>query len=361
MTINTKDMKSALGLLGSFVPRKPVIPILSGIHMSKLGSTLTMIANDLQSSVKTSVDIEGDQDYTLVIPYERFKQLVSTIDQQTFRLKVDVGANIVTILTASGNFKMQGHDADDYPSMSKFDAVKAASIENFGDSINNAIHAVGSDELRPFMTGLYMSKKGDDAHFVATDSYKLVVNDVVCQGDDFSINVPKSVASKLRGVSDVRLETDEEYARFKYELGGLPCEVTSHLIVEPFPDYNNFIPSEDRYKINKRIVREDLISAISRVMAFSDQNYKMRLHLEGQRLIIKTSDDDYGASAKEVIDAYGSEGELVIGLNASYLHSILSHLGSEYIDMNFVDERTQVTITSEGHKSILLPVVLNHY
>jgi DNA polymerase-3 subunit beta len=84
--------------------------------------------------------------------------------------------NVLDIQTNNGNYKLTGFNAKEFPELSQIKDAQAVSIEStiLNHAIGQASFAIGNDESRKAMTGLYCQFDKDGATFVATDAQKLV-------------------------------------------------------------------------------------------------------------------------------------------------------------------------------------------
>jgi DNA polymerase-3 subunit beta len=136
---------------------------------------------------------------------------------------------------------MVGFNGEEFPKLPTVEYSSSIEVtgELLSSAINKTIFAIGTDEMRPVMTGVYCHFSPEDITFVATDAHKLVRyrrTDINTTSSSAFI-LPKKplnlLKANLRGDEAVKLEYNESNATFTFNDLTLVCR----LIDGKYPNY----------------------------------------------------------------------------------------------------------------------------
>jgi DNA polymerase-3 subunit beta len=171
-----RDLAQALGRISSATPQRSPMPVLENLLLQLEGSTLTLTATDMDITMATRLDVRGDRDGALLIPAKRLTDTVKAFEQGECVFDADPTSRRVTIQTGTGEYRLTGLDAADFPQVAKFEPriSIALSQATFAEMVERTVFAVSSDEFRPAMTGVLFQFRPEEIRAVATDGFRLV-------------------------------------------------------------------------------------------------------------------------------------------------------------------------------------------
>jgi DNA polymerase-3 subunit beta len=357
--------------IGGVVASNPVVPILENILFDVYDNVLSATASDMQSSVKTSIDVEADGNGMVAVPAKKLLETLANLPEQPITITVDEDTYAVEIQSDNGYYKLSGENAVDFPKMPEVN--NAFSIE-FASSallrtINFTLFATSTDDMRPAMGGIYFQLKADKGVFAATDGHRLVryTRTDISSANETAILLPRKAMSLLKSmlVDDdtvVTVNFNQTNAHFEFNNMQMICR----LLDERYPDYENAIPLNN---INVMTIgRQDLMNSLKRISIYSNKvTNQVRFKIGDDQLHISAEDLDFSNEANETLPCEYEGKQLEIGFNSRFFSEILANLDTNLIDLELSEPNKAGLIIPKTMKEnedllmLVMPVMLNQY
>ena len=366
-TVNKKPFYQAVQNIIGVVPVKTTIPILGNILVDLQGNELSLTGTDLEVSISTKIEVQGDQDGAVAIPAKVLYEIVRELPEIPIAFECDDEFKI-SLKTDKGFYKLSGVSKEDFPKIvveGQQDHV-TINAQLFNGIINKTIFAVSTDELRTTLMGVLLKISDEQLRLVSTDGHRLVKIDL----KNFKSNlnseaiVPTKalnlVSKNLNDTEEIKVRLSEDHIVFV--LG--ETVIYSKGIEGQFPNYDRVIPVDN----DKTVIlnRELLNSSVRRVAIFSNSiTHQIRLSVSSGQLKIKSEDIEFGGEAEETIDTDYNYDDLDVGYNANYLLDILRHLDTDEIILKVKDQISAGIIYPTNQKEnedilmLLMPIRLN--
>jgi DNA polymerase-3 subunit beta len=368
--VSSSYLLKQLQVLGGIINNNNTLPILDNFLFDLDGNTLTVSASDLETTVKSKLDVESNEKGNVCIPARLLLDTLKTFPEQPLTFTVEDN-HTVEISSNHGKYALAYANGSDFPS--PVDLRDPSSTVVMGDilatAISKTIFASGNDDLRPVMSGVYFQLESDSLTFVATDAHKLVKysrNDLSAS-NPASFIMPKKPLNLLKAIlagseEEVVIEYNESNARFLFGKTELICR----LIDGKYPNYEAVIPTENPNKLT--IGRNQFLTSVRRVSIFSNKTtHQIRLKIAGAELNISAEDIDYSNKAEERLTCDYQGDDMQIGFNSRFLTEMLGNLESDEVSLemslpNRAGILTPVDGLEEGEEVIMLvmPVMLNN-
>lgn len=313
-----------------------VLPILEDFLFVIEKNKLTVVATDLETVMKISMDIEAKDNGKVCIPARILMDSLKNLADQPLTFNIDKNFGI-EITSDNGKYKVMGENPDNFPKEPSADSTTSFTMTSSAlvTCINKTLFAVSNDDLRPAMTGVFfeLDKKGLVA--VATDAHRLVKykrSDVSCPKSDNFI-VPKKPLNLLKAA----LPDNEDELRISYNNNHLfvdhgSTQMVCRLIDARFPDYKVVIPADNPYRMV--VSRTDFQSALRRVSIFSNKSTnQVALSITGSELQLTAQDVDFSFEGNERMKCQYEGEDMAIAFNARFLIEMLSATGSDEVKM----------------------------
>jgi DNA polymerase III sliding clamp (beta) subunit (PCNA family) len=229
------------------------------------------------------------------------------------------------------------------------------------DLINHTLFSVCTDETRFHLTGLLLESDGDTARMVSTDGHRLSLAErklkgapvletgVVIRG--VAIREIKRVLEVNGGGQGVGVAVEAPYLFLK--AGHLV--LAAKLIETPFPPYEHVIPKGNELTV--QVYRQQLLGALERVKVMNNRHMGVRLHVDGQHLVVESMSPDHGEAVCRIPCEGAELGHRCV--NPDYLHELVSSMTSERVAMEFSeDELSPITVRDprEGSFGVIMPM-----
>lgn len=369
--VSSSALLKQLSAINGVITTNPVVPILENFLFEIEQGELTITASDLQTSMITSLEVEAKESGSIAVPAKILLETLKNLPEQPVTFSIDSETYSVEINSDNGRYKLSGENATDFPkvpTISDGDRVEVDS-DVLGKAISNTIFATSNDELRPAMTGVYLSLNDTNTTFVATDGHRLIRYrrvDVVSDMDN-SMIIPRKALNLLKATlpaesTPVTIEYNVSNAYFKFDQIQMICR----LIDERFPDYENVIPVDNPNHVV--IDRLELLSSLKRIAIYANKTtHQVRLKITGSELMISAEDLDFSNEASERLSCEHDGEDIEIGFNARFLLEMLGNIASKEVSIQLsAPNRAGLILPNDADENedilmLVMPVMLNNY
>ena len=227
--------------------------------------------------------------------------------------------------------------------------------------IRNTSFAMGNQDWRHYLNGLYLSINGGEITAVTTDAHRLAVANLPTQSEhSFSGIIPrKSINEMAKFLSDEDGDAELKINDASLELAVGNLIFKSKLIDGKFPDYQQVIPSGESSVLEINV--KDFSETLSRVSVLSSEKYKgIRLITSNDGVRISANNPEQ-EEAEEFFPATYNGEELDIAFNVTYLQEIMSHMQTNTCHINFFGSDKSCLLTppgSDSPKYVVMPLLI---
>jgi DNA polymerase-3 subunit beta len=304
---------------------------------------------DLSLGVQTSFPAQIEDDGTVTLPARLLSDIVSRLPDGDITLETDEEDFSVTLVCATGRYKVRGMSAENYPELPKVEEGDATtlSVEMLTDGLRGSLFAASGDETKQVLTGVHILAEADELEFAATDGHRLAVVKAVEQDSDDTAEEDGKKATKSAKKKDASTSTTSEFAvtvpgkalrelermlqirqaenvALRFDQGQLIFEwehqrLTSRLLEGQYPNYRQLVPKQ--FSRQMTVERRLFIGALERIAVLADQRnsiVKLSLDTDNQEVVISVDAQDVG-SGQESVPAQISGDSLEIAFNVKYL------------------------------------------
>lgn len=365
-------LKAALARVSAAVEKKTTSPILAFMLLDVNEQGLTLTATNMDLAVVETIPLsQVTTPGRMTAPAHMLTDVVSRLPQ---------GAEIEITLheedqEKGGTFRLSSgksvYDLNFMPA-SLFPKIQPESYETqfeitageLRDLITRTRFSANTDEVRSFMSGIYVHNRGDEGlTAVATDGHRIAKVDspslplTPFPGILISTTTADIMLKILMGAEEkekVLLEFSPISLLLKYK----KVTLASKLMNATFPDYQHVIPASHPHKIIAN--RDTFMKAVDRIALFTDLTVpaidasvnKNTLHLSVHGSQSGKGDED--------IEIEGPDADLTITFNAQYLLDAAKHVKGDKIEISLMDREASVLVKSPDDESalfVLMPIV----
>lgn len=324
------------------------MPILDNFLFELSNNTLTITATDLETTVKGTLEVESTSQGSIAVQAKLLVESLKNFAEQplTFVVKEE---GVIEMEATNGVYSFSYLSGDEFPKPIGLPEASKISVVGhvLSTAIQKTIFAVGNDDLRPVMNGIFFKFSPEGLTFVSTDSHKLIKYDrtdyKASESADFII--PKKPLTLLKGMlsgveSEVTVEYNENNAKFSFE----DMEIICRLIDGKFPNYDGVIPKENPNKMT--INRQQFLGSARRVSTFSNKStHQIGLKVAKSELRLSAEDINFSNRAEEYLECNYQGDDMEIGFNSRFLIEILNNLESDEVmlEMSLPDRAGIIT------------------
>lgn len=294
----------------------------SGVLLTLNGNRLVVTGTDLDITTRTTIDVIGIEDGSVVVPARLIIDAVRSLEAGA--VTVTGGDENVEISLGRAKFSLRTFAVVDYPTLPPITGVlTSVAALDLIQGLNQVVRAAASDDARPLLTGVLFTTEEGTLRLIATDSYRLAVRDVpgvLGIGDSQDLLVPARALQELQRAA-AQLAADAEIgvtlsdAEICFVVGA--TSIASRLIDGNYPSVLQLIPAS--YPNQLRIAKDTLLTSLRRAKLLAkDSTSSVRLTMKEHNLEIRTQSHDAGGVEDNVDADYTGE-EMTIAFNPSFL------------------------------------------
>ncbi len=269
------------------------------------------------------------------------------------------------IETESGKYNLSTLPSEDFPVFEIEDTQSQINIssQNLKNLITKTSFAMGNQDWRHYLNGLYMMIDDKVITTVATDAHRLAM--ATSSLNEASSESTSGIVPR-KSINEIGKLVGDESENVVIQLGqtSIAANVSgttfvSKLIEGKFPDYEQVIPSGESSLLV--VDRKNFSESLSRVSVLSSEKYKgVRIITKKDSLNISANNPEKEQGEENLPCEYQGE-EIDIAFNVNYLQEILSTIDSETIEINFFGSEKSCLITdpnSENLKYVVMPLLI---
>jgi DNA polymerase-3 subunit beta len=359
ITVSKEDLASAIRRVMSAISARPIIPVLSNIHIQAKENRLYFKATDLEISVRTSVAALVEEEGSTTLPARKFQQIVSALQPVDITIQTDE-EDRSRIVGGKANFLIHGLSASQYPTDDEFTedwSLKMAAKDVVGN-MEKVAYARSSDDTRKQLNGILFSIRSGILTIAATDGRRLALVERVLEQDcktDGDVILPSKTVSELIKNMSVEGEMTIRLSQAKVMFETADTAITTKLVEGTYPNFRQVIPNG--FNCSVKIPRVKFSEALNRVATVvSESNSAVRMSLEKDSLLISAQSQEYG-EASEPVDVLFDGEPMVIAFNPDFFNDPLKYLTCDQLELKYNDELSPVELTGdEGFIYIIMPM-----
>ena len=370
-------ISAAVAPLMSGVSTKMTLAATEGILIeASLPNVCVMTTYDIEKGVRITIEADVIEAGAAIVSASKFNQIVRVMDGD-ITLTVD-DRNCATIVSGRSSHTMTALPAKDFPEIPRLTSAQGfvAPQRVVRSMMAKCLYAMGVNDQRPVLNGLFFSVTGGKLHMVSCDSFKMAT--CATQADIYGLDADlavedtrfilpnKSVGELYKLLNDKDEEATVTVYTSRKNIIFVMGELTffSKLIEGEYIDYNRIILRNHRITVFAD--RETVISALEHAALITEEkvagSVRSHVRLEVQGNILKISaTSGTGSSYDEV--AIGHEGDdLVIAFNNRYLIDSLRACQADRVKLSMSSPLSSINIepsdddTADEDLFMLLPV-----
>ncbi len=335
--VNSQTLVDELTNLIGVVHTTNSLPILNNVLFELDHNRLQLTTSDLDTTLSSVIDVESKEKAVFCLPARMLFEALKTFQPQP--LTFSKNKNTITFVSKKGRFQLAGTSGEDFPKPLEIPSPESITIpiEKLNLGLHTTLFAVGPEELRKVLTGVFFYFNDECTDLVSTDGHKLVryTLESITRKEAVGFIVPKRPLSLLKSMlsvneGDVSIEYNKSNARFKVNHSIVTCK----LIDGKFPNYKNVFPPASDLPNILTIDRIQFKSLVDRSIHFASRTgSEVNLKLEGSSLTINAENSDYNQSSVESINCDYHGDDMNISFNARFLSEMLKTLDSDYVHL----------------------------
>ncbi len=367
--VSSSALHKQLQQISGVVSNNTVLPILEDFLFVIEKGKLNLFSTDLEISMISGLEIEAKDNGKVAIPAKMLMNILNALPDQPLTFSIDEKTFGIELKASNGKYRVSGENGDDFPRTPVAEDIKDIKLASsvLKNAITACLFAVGTDEMRPAMTGINFELSNQGLTFIATDAHKLVrfKRHDAKTSKSASFIIPRKALLLLNSTlpaddTQVTISYNSSNAFFAFNNISLICR----LIDARYPDYNAVIPKDNNNHLT--INRNELMGMLRRLIIFANKTTnQITFKLSGSELNGTARDPEFGSEGSETLACSYSGENLEIAFNGKFLIEMLSSTSSEEVSFAFSTSNRAVLVsplTQDGNEDLLMlvmPIMVN--
>ena len=366
LTTKRDDLVSKLSTVSRAVSTRAATQALSGILLTANEGRVTLAATDLDLGLETTLEANIEESGAVLLPGRLFAEVARSLADPSVEIESREADHDVEIRSGSSSFHLRVLPVEDFPKLPapQEDAdlkLPAAALE---ESIELVARAASRDDMRPVLTGVFVTASGKEMTMVATDSYRLAVKRTELEtdlGGELEANIPARALRELSRILSAEGAGEASISLLPNQAVFVAGSIllSTRLIDGQFPNFRQLLP--ESYEHDVRLPRPDFLDVTRRVSQLAQRNAPLRLSFSSGELTVAAETPDIG-DARETMPA-AFEGEpLEIGFNPEFLREGIESVSGDEVLIRLISPlRPGLLEPVEGDdfRYLVMPIRLN--
>lgn len=363
-TCSQQSLSKALNTVSKAVTTRTTIPILKGILLkTSADGTLTLSASDLDLSIEKKIDVNVEQEGSVVVLSKLFSDIIRKLPNEQILIE-EKENNTIMIKTNSSEFTIVGLPADEFPNIN--DAADNSNVlsfdkEIFKDMVKKTSFAASIDEAKGIIVGVLMEMEPDYVNMVALDGFRMAVAREEMKNAESKniiisskiINEVNKIVSETDSEGDINIMLSDKKAVILVD----NTKVIIRLMDGEFIKYKDILPKVNKTKVE--IGRAVLLESIERasLLAKEGKNNLIKLSIKNNLMTITSKSEEGNVKEEIIMEKTGDD--LEIGFNSKYVIDVLKAVDDEQVMMEFNTSTTPCLVkplTGNRYEYLILPV-----
>ncbi|MCC7419842.1 MAG: DNA polymerase III subunit beta [Planctomycetaceae bacterium] len=364
LTCNRQSLASAFGTVSGVVPSRTPKEILKNIKVQAQSGKVTLIGTDQEVGIRYDVPgVESATDGEILVPSARIKTILTEIGGET--VEINVKGTTVHIESGFSHFQLSAIDPTEFPPVADFTADAFHVIQGLAlrAAIRRTIFATDVESTRYALGGVLLELAADRIAFVATDSRRLALVEVLNQcrvegkpnGNTTPVIPAKAMAIIERSIVDDEAEVHLSSHTNHVLVRSGNATIYSRLVEGRFPRYRDVVPKGE---ITVDLVVGPFHAAVRQALIVTDEESRgVDLTFRDGKLTFASEAADVGTSKIDMPISYDAE-PITTTFDLRFIAEFLRVLEPEKsIRLHLIDgDRAAKFTTEDGYVYVIMPL-----
>jgi DNA polymerase-3 subunit beta len=358
------ELYAAVQTVSHGVSGRSTQPVQNNIYLETSGSTLRLVATDLEFiSLEAVLEAKVTGEGAVTVPARLLTEVVGSLPEADISLEGDEH-NTLRVSCEQSRYEIRGMAAADFemlPVLAEAHEFELSQAD-LHLILSQTAFATSADETRPILTGALFSITPEGLQVVATDTYRLALRKLP---GAIKVEEPREAIISARALIEMLRALDpdsEEPASLAVSDNQVSLSVDnvtigSRLIEGQFPNYEKVLPEES----DKRLVVDAraLAAALRRaVIVAREDAYRVVLKGTADALQVTADSQDVGHVEESMAASLEGE-EIEIAFNARYLLDVLEAIPEQQVVFELSEQLSPGTVRpldSEDYLYVIMPM-----
>lgn len=334
LTLQGIHLQKKLPLLTHAISSRSQLPILLHILLETNQNRVYMSATDLEIGVETDLPAIIEEEGGVVIPARLFIELIGSLSSD--KIVLQTKGNSLEILSNTSKSELVTMSKDEFPVLfeERGELLAKGNVDALQKNLSRVVFATSTDTTRPSLSGVLMKKTEKGFLLVATDGYRLSLQQGGVSGVEGESEALKSIIIPARIIREViGFKESNDIAMYISRKNNQvlffqeETALVGRLIEAEFPNYEKIIPVS--YSTRVFFNREELYKAVKVCALFArEAGNIVKLAITGNGITVSANSPSVGENIVAVESKLEGE-EKEIAFNAKYLLDLFANIEEE--------------------------------
>lgn len=292
LLILTNNLKEGVAIVSRLTQKSINLPILNNLLLQTEKNFLKVSATDLELGVKFWALAKIEKEGQITVPGKVFAGLVNSLFEE--KVKIEERGQALLIEGENTKSKILGQTAEDYPLIPEIkDGALEIDSASFIQALFQVADVTASTQIRPELSGVYLSFSKEGVVLVASDSFRLAEKKLTLKetslAKEISLILPQKAARELITIlgekeGKLKIYLTSNQVMFETEIPETShpqLQITSRLIEGSYPNYQEIIPKE--FKTQIVLNRGDFLDKLKTASFFTGKVNEVHLSVDPQK------------------------------------------------------------------------------
>lgn len=348
---NREELKKVLSSALSYVPSKATHPILNNflIEVSEDG-VLEVTSTNLNQQYTAQTLVSVEEPGSVCVHAKMLTDFVKDSSDDILSFDHEEG-NWLVVSGVFSKYEFATMSAVDFPNRQTPDGETIELSSDYIAKLKSVLYAVATDVTKTVLTTVGVTK----TYTATTDGHRLCYLPIdTDMGIDSTLLIPSDVAKALP-IEECSCTFNKDAAEFT----GANWTLLTSLMEGSYPHVKQLVPA--MFEVEACIDRKRFLSALKRLKSIFNRSGKaLMVSIKDQELILSIEANDV-ANGEEKLSAQ-TKGELMFGLNTTYLMEAVSAMSSHEVRLQANSATTPIVLSplsTDEETHLIMPVSLS--
>ena len=180
---NRNDLMKSVGIVSKAVSTRTTMAILEDILLDAEGGSLTLVGNDLDLGIQTTIEAVVKKEGSICVNAKMFSEMIRRLPDADVSLETEENGRI-RIECGHSKYTMATRPGEDFPRLPEVEGRQEILLSQaiFRQMINDTIFSIAPENSgRPILTGELMDVRDGYLYLVAVDGFRISMKRTMVQ------------------------------------------------------------------------------------------------------------------------------------------------------------------------------------
>ena len=337
ISLKKEELNRCLDIVEKALPTRSTMQSIENILLEYDGNELVFTATNLELDIRVKIPYSGGAVGKILLP-SKIVDIVRYLPSSDLEIDINWGNLRIDLTSGQAKYNLFGANPEDYPLVqAKTAGNKVLTLDQslLKSIIKSVVFAASTDESRPAFNGILFHFKNSGLTLNASDTYRLVVKEMLNENWLFEEQRYLIPAKALRELLKIINEEGQvsiypQQKQVLFHFGDV--YFATRVLEEKYPDVSGVIPME--YKTRVTTERKLLEDTVGRAALLAEGlNQAVHFSIQENRLEVKVSSPV--GRMEEALQSQ-QEGEAVeVFVNSRFVMDILKVMEKKEVVLDF--------------------------